>query len=102
MKKIISWRTLAEGIDASVSTAKRLEKNDPDFPRRVRVSPGRVGFFEDEVDEYIAARERVELKTAEAGADPAPDTPDTASTRPEASGEADESAGELRQGGQAA
>ena len=58
MKKIISWRTLAERIDASVSTAKRLEKDDPDFPRKVRVSPGRVGFFEDEVDEYIAARTR--------------------------------------------
>ena len=67
MKKIISWRTLAERIDASVSTAKRLEKDEPDFPRKVRVSPGRVGFFEDEVDEFIAARERVELKTTETG-----------------------------------
>ena len=64
MKKIISWRTLAERIDASVSTAKRLERDAPDFPRKVQVSPGRVGFFEDEVDVFIAARERVERKPA--------------------------------------
>ena len=63
MKKIISWNAFANRLgDASVSTVKRLEKSDPDFPRKVRVSPGRVGFLEDEVDDYIAARARVERK----------------------------------------
>ena len=59
MKRIISWRTLAERMGVSVSTCKRLEKDDPDFPRKVRPSPGRVGFFDDEADEYIGGRERV-------------------------------------------
>ena len=63
MKKIISWNAFASSLgDASVSTVKRLEKSDPDFPRKVRVSPGRVGFFEHEADAYIAARQRVERK----------------------------------------
>lgn len=56
MKKVISWRTLAERLDTSVSTAKRLEKDDPDFPRKVRISPGRVGFFEDEATTYTKLR----------------------------------------------
>ena len=60
-RRIISWRELAKRMaDASVSTAKRLEKIDPDFPQKVEVSPGRVGFFEDEIDNYIARRPRVE------------------------------------------
>ena len=61
MTKILSWRGLASRLgDASISTAKRLEKSDPDFPRKVKISPGRVGFFEHEADIYIAARERVD------------------------------------------
>lgn len=64
MKRIISWRSLAERMGASVSTLKRLEKDDADFPRKVKVSPGRVGFFEDEADEYLSSRERVAPRTA--------------------------------------
>ena len=60
MTKIISWRELANRMaGASVSTVKRLEKIDPEFPRKVKVSLGRVGFFEDEVDAYLASRKRV-------------------------------------------
>ena len=67
MEEIISWDEIARRLgDASVSTAKRLEKSDPDFPRKVRISPGRVGFFGKEADSYIAARERVEQKPAAA------------------------------------
>jgi predicted DNA-binding transcriptional regulator AlpA len=59
MKVIISWRTFAQRLNTSLSTAKRLESDDPGFPRKVQVSPGRVGFFEDEADSYIASRKRV-------------------------------------------
>ena len=59
MRKIISPKTFAGNIDTSLSTLKRLEKNDPKFPQKVRVSAGRVGFFEDEADEYVSNRERV-------------------------------------------
>jgi len=67
MTKILSWRELASRLGgASVSTAKRLEKSDPDFPAKIQISPGRVGFFEHDADSYISAREPVEQKPAAA------------------------------------
>lgn len=51
--KIISRRTTAKRIDISISSLKRIERDDPYFPRKVRLSPGRIGFIEDEVDDWI-------------------------------------------------
>ena len=60
MKTLISRRAVGRRLaDSSISTVKRLEKDDPDFPKRVVVTPGRIGFYEDEVDAWISARERV-------------------------------------------
>ena len=53
MKRILSWRSLSENSELSVSTLKRLCKTDPKFPRKIRISPGRVGFYEDEADAWL-------------------------------------------------
>ena len=39
-----SWAKMAEMDGTSVSTQKRLEANDPRYPTKYNLSPGRVGF----------------------------------------------------------
>ena len=63
MKKIIkafwSWRDIYEAKGTSLSTEKREEKFDPDYPTKVPISKFRVGFPDDEVQRYFAIlRER--------------------------------------------
>jgi len=53
MKRLISWRTLSKSSELSISTLKRLGKSDPNFPRKIQISPGRVGFYEDEADSWL-------------------------------------------------
>ena len=53
--KLLTWRELADRASVSVSTVKRLHKEDPNFPRKLRISPGRVGFVEDEADAWMAS-----------------------------------------------
>lgn len=43
----------------SRSTALRREKDDPDFPRRVRVSPGLTAWRTEELVKYLEKRGRV-------------------------------------------
>ena len=50
--RFISWKDLAERRSTSVSTEKRRVKSDPRHPRLVRLSPGRVGFPEPEIDAF--------------------------------------------------
>ena len=45
----------AKGIKLSRTTLWRLER-DGVFPRRLQLSPGRVGWLESEIDRYIADR----------------------------------------------
>ena len=49
-----SWKQLAADRSTSVSTVKRLVKNDPRHPQPVQISPNRVGFPEPECDRYDA------------------------------------------------
>ena len=64
--KFLSWKEIAARRGTSVSTEKRLEKEDPRYPRKVPLSPGRVGFPEDEADAYdralIADAEQAEVE----------------------------------------
>jgi prophage regulatory protein len=46
---------VGRGIDLSKTTLWRLER-DGKFPKRVRVSPGRVAWVADEIDAYLAER----------------------------------------------
>lgn len=53
MKRILSWRSLSENSELSISTLKRLCNTDPNFPRKIQISPGRVGFYEHEADRWL-------------------------------------------------
>ena len=50
--KFKSWKQRAEDRSTSVSTEKRRYKADPRYPRLMQISPGRVGFVDDELDAY--------------------------------------------------
>jgi predicted DNA-binding transcriptional regulator AlpA len=52
--QLLSWKQLAARISVSVSTAKRLHAQDPRFPKKLRISSGRVGFAEEELDRWLA------------------------------------------------
>ena len=47
---------MAVSDKTSVSTQKRLQKTDPRYPRKVRLSPGRVGFSSSAKEAYDRAR----------------------------------------------
>jgi hypothetical protein len=53
IKAFWSWRDICEAKGTSLSTEKREEKTDPDYPTRVRISEFRVGFPDDEVRRYF-------------------------------------------------
>ena len=50
--QFLSWKNLADRRSTSVSTEKRRINTDPRHPRPVKISPGRVGFPEPEIDAY--------------------------------------------------
>ena len=52
--QLLSWTQLAARISVSISTAKRLRLEDPTFPKKLRISSGRVGFSEAELDAWLA------------------------------------------------
>ncbi len=58
MKRIIGPEETMERTDLSRSTLWRMEKKRK-FPQRVTVSENRVGWYEDEVNEWIDTRPRV-------------------------------------------
>ena len=55
MSSLISKSEAAHRCGFSISTLKRLEQNS-DFPGRVKITQGRVGFLESEIDDWIASR----------------------------------------------
>jgi prophage regulatory protein len=58
MKRIIGPEETMERTDLSRSTLWRMEKKGK-FPQRVTVSENRVGWYEEEVNEWIDTRPRV-------------------------------------------
>ena len=61
-----SWKQRAADRGTSVSTEKRRYNDDPRYPRPVNLSPGRVAFVDDELDEYdriLIAERDASLKT---------------------------------------
>ncbi len=53
MPQFLTWRDLRDRSTLSVSTLKRLAKDDPHFPRKFCLSPGRVGFRECEAHDWL-------------------------------------------------
>lgn len=56
--KIIGRREVCERTSQSGTTIWRLERKGL-FPVRVQISPNRVGWYSDEVDEWLETRPRV-------------------------------------------
>jgi len=54
-EQILSKRAVAERLDVSPPTVDRREHEDPAFPRRRQLGPGRVGWLASELDSYILA-----------------------------------------------
>ena len=67
-RKIIRWKAVKSRVPYSRTQVWRKSR-DPadDFPAPVRLGPNAVGWFEDEIDKWIASRRRVNW-TAEAQA----------------------------------
>ena len=51
--QLLSWKEVAARVSVSVSTVKRLHAADPRFPKKLRISSGRVGFDEAELDRWL-------------------------------------------------
>lgn len=82
--RYLPWKEVARATGLSRTTAWRLQKRD-DFPAPYAISPGRVGYREDEVEAWrvsrdpSAARPRGAVRQPRPGV--APDPPAAASTR---------------------
>ena len=53
IKAFWSWRDICEAKGTSLSTEKREQATDPDYPTKVLVSPSRVAFPDAEVRRYF-------------------------------------------------
>ncbi|HHL33654.1 MAG TPA: AlpA family phage regulatory protein [Desulfobulbaceae bacterium] len=60
MKKILRWPVVYRKTSISRSTVWRLERAGL-FPQRVRIGMRGVGWYESEIDKFLADRERVNL-----------------------------------------
>jgi prophage regulatory protein len=56
-RRIIRKKALREKVPLSDSQIWRLEQQDK-FPRRIQLGPMAVGWYEDEVDEWVNSRSR--------------------------------------------
>jgi prophage regulatory protein len=61
LRRIIRKKALRGKVPLSDSQIWRLEQQDK-FPRRVQLGPMAVGWYEDEVDDWIETRERASCK----------------------------------------
>lgn len=61
MRRILREPEEKKKTGLSRSTRGRLEKKGL-YPKRVKISPNGVGRFEDEIDEYLNSRPRVNEK----------------------------------------
>ena len=59
MREIIDWKKLKTIVPYCRQHMPRLERKGL-FPTRVRLSPGRVGWYADEVATWVESRTRVE------------------------------------------
>ena len=51
-RRLISRRSVVLLRDTSLSTEKRLEREDPAYPVRIQLTPGSVRWWEDEILAY--------------------------------------------------
>lgn len=72
MRKILRKPVVADIVGLSGRQIDRLESSGK-FPRRVIITPGAVGWYDDEVEQYVESRER--------GIQPAPEAATAARLR---------------------
>ncbi|MCK1286577.1 AlpA family phage regulatory protein [Bradyrhizobium sp. 44] len=53
---ILTVPQICERLTISEPTLRRYSKSNPDFPRKVKLGPRRVGYLADDVERYIASR----------------------------------------------
>jgi len=56
--RLLTAEQTAALLNCHKVTLWRWMKTIPEFPRPIRISPGRIAFFEDEVTKYISTRPR--------------------------------------------
>ena len=56
--EVMSRRLTCTHVGLSIATIWRMEKMG-NFPRRVQLSSGRVGYFRKDVDDWLANRPRI-------------------------------------------
>lgn len=78
----LPWKVVAKRTSLSRTTAWRMQRRD-DFPRPYAISPGRVGYREDEVDAWRVSRDvsRARARTSGRSKDVAA-APETAGASP--------------------
>lgn len=57
-RSLIGPRECARRVGCHPLTLHRWKRTIPDFPQPIRISPGRIAFFEDEITEYLNTRPR--------------------------------------------
>ncbi|MEW8028723.1 MAG: AlpA family phage regulatory protein [Candidatus Thiodiazotropha endolucinida] len=60
LQRILRGRSLLSYLGCSNATFYRHFRNDPEFPKPVRLGAGMNGYLKDEVDTYLESRPRVE------------------------------------------
>tara|TARA_B100002003_G_C14154819_1_gene555798 strand:+ start:1439 stop:1648 length:210 start_codon:yes stop_codon:yes gene_type:complete len=53
---VLTVAQVCEALSISEPTLRRYAKSVPQFPRKVKLGPRRVGFIKGEVEAYIASR----------------------------------------------
>jgi predicted DNA-binding transcriptional regulator AlpA len=57
-RTLIDTNETARRVGCHPLTLYRWKRTIPEFPRPIRISPNRVAYFEDEINEYINTRPR--------------------------------------------
>jgi predicted DNA-binding transcriptional regulator AlpA len=57
-RNLLTAKEVATRLRRTTWTIWRWEKIDPEFPKRIVLSPGSIAFFEDEITAYINSRAR--------------------------------------------
>ena len=57
-RPFLNIKEVSELLGISVSTINRLNKNG-DFPKKIKLSPGRKVFLRSEIDEWIKGKDRI-------------------------------------------
>ena len=57
-RPFLNIKEVSELLGISVSTINRLNKNG-NFPKKIKLSPGRKVFLRSEIDEWIKGKDRI-------------------------------------------